>query len=155
MVGAIMTAGKRLINGIYGISCAVVSMEGDVYQGEDEFYSLMNEEFPSSNNDELPPIVFKALSLSDRFVGKSIVVTAQAAGDFLFLKAKKNVIYERLSPREREIGELIAKGLNYKKIAIALNLAPTTVRNTIQRIHKKLGTHNFVELSIRMNDLIS
>jgi DNA-binding NarL/FixJ family response regulator len=47
-----------------------------------------------------------------------------------------------LTPREREIMELIARGLTNKAIAQQLYLAPKTVQNHINRLFAKLGVHN-------------
>ena len=44
-----------------------------------------------------------------------------------------------LTPREAEIGALIAAGASDKEIARALGLAPTTVRTHVGRLFEKLG----------------
>jgi len=44
----------------------------------------------------------------------------------------------RLTPREREVLELIARGLNNDQIADRLVIAPKTVRNHVTRIYSKL-----------------
>ena len=52
---------------------------------------------------------------------------------------------DALSPRERDVLRLLAKGLGTREIAEELVLTPTTVRNHVQRILAKLGVHNRLE----------
>jgi len=47
-----------------------------------------------------------------------------------------------LTPREREVLELIARGLTNREIAEQLVIAPKTVRNHVSRIYGKLGVNN-------------
>jgi DNA-binding CsgD family transcriptional regulator len=51
----------------------------------------------------------------------------------------------RLSPRQRQILELIALGRSDKEIAGLLNLAPATVRTYLQRLYGRYGLHNRAE----------
>jgi RNA polymerase sigma factor (sigma-70 family) len=50
-----------------------------------------------------------------------------------------------LSPREREVLELVAKGLLYKEIAEQLGISFNTVRQHIGKIYEKLHVHNKTE----------
>ena len=47
-----------------------------------------------------------------------------------------------LSPREREITRLVAKGLPNKTIAAILDISPWTVATHLRRIFAKLGIHS-------------
>ena len=47
-----------------------------------------------------------------------------------------------LSPRERDVLKLIAKGLTNRQIADKLFIAEQTVRNHVSLIYSKLGVHN-------------
>lgn len=51
----------------------------------------------------------------------------------------------KLSKRETEILEQLAKGLNYQQIADNLIVSPATVRKHIENIYKKLQVHNKME----------
>jgi DNA-binding NarL/FixJ family response regulator len=53
---------------------------------------------------------------------------------------------ERLTPRERQIVELIALGLQNKKIAARLSITETTVRHHLTSIFDKLAVTNRMEL---------
>lgn len=47
-----------------------------------------------------------------------------------------------LSPRETEILQMLAEGLEYKQIAGRLFVAPPTVKQLLGRAYRKLGAHN-------------
>ena len=49
------------------------------------------------------------------------------------------LLYSKLSPREREISDLIKNGISSKEIAAALNIALATVRKHRELIRRKLG----------------
>ena len=50
-----------------------------------------------------------------------------------------------LTPREREVLELVAQGLSNKAIASELSLRLNTVRNHVQNVLNKLGAHSKLE----------
>jgi DNA-binding NarL/FixJ family response regulator len=52
----------------------------------------------------------------------------------------------RLSPREREVAELIGEGLSNRKIAERLFISETTVRHHLTSIFSKLEVHDRLEL---------
>jgi len=58
---------------------------------------------------------------------------------------KKTPFLDLLSPREKEILQLLAKGLLYKEIAEQLNITTGTVRIHIHRIYEKLHVQNRTE----------
>jgi two-component system, NarL family, nitrate/nitrite response regulator NarL len=57
-------------------------------------------------------------------------------------------LVERLSPREREIVQLIAKGLSNKLIARELDIAETTVKIHAQHVFKKLELSSRVQVAL-------
>ncbi len=52
---------------------------------------------------------------------------------------------ERLSPREREVLDMLAAGYIYKEIGDKLNIAPETVRTYVKHICQKTQVRNRVE----------
>jgi DNA-binding NarL/FixJ family response regulator len=52
-----------------------------------------------------------------------------------------------LTPRERDVYQLAARGLGREEIGTALFISPDTVRTHLQRIYAKLGVHSQVELA--------
>jgi len=67
--------------------------------------------------------------------GSRLVV--RRIGHVLLLREEDN----RLTSREREIIELLAEGMSNGEIAVALTIAPTTVRKHLENIYTKLGVH--------------
>jgi DNA-binding NarL/FixJ family response regulator len=82
-------------------------------------------------------------------------VTAAAAGDLavstsLLARTLPNVHRDgttraRLTPREREVLELVAEGVPNKTIAARLSVRLNTVRNHVQNVLNKLGAHSKLE----------
>ena len=55
--------------------------------------------------------------------------------------------FRDLSPREREVLQLLAEGNNVKDIASKLNLSPKTVESHKYSIMAKLNAHNLADLT--------
>jgi len=71
--------------------------------------------------------------------------------DFLMYKIEKeksNPVDAEITPREKEIIQLICKQMTAKEIAEALFIAEATVKNHRNHIMKKLGTDNLVGIVI-------
>lgn len=62
-------------------------------------------------------------------------------------KDKKSAAYTVLTPREREIVQLIAEGKNTKTIAFDLGISVKTVEAHRRQIMKKLNMHSIAELT--------
>lgn len=52
----------------------------------------------------------------------------------------------KLTPRERQVVELVAQGLSSKEAAEKLGLSPVTVTQHIESARSKLGARNRVQL---------
>jgi DNA-binding NarL/FixJ family response regulator len=52
----------------------------------------------------------------------------------------------RLSPRHREVVDLVAKGLSNKEIAGELGLSRRTVSTHLERLYRRHGFHSRVEV---------
>jgi DNA-binding NarL/FixJ family response regulator len=52
-----------------------------------------------------------------------------------------------LTPREREIAELVAQGRSNKQVAAALFLSDRTVEYHLSAVYRKLGVHSRTELA--------
>ncbi len=62
-------------------------------------------------------------------------------------------VLDKLSPREREILSLIAKGHSNKQIARELDIAETTVKIHVQHIFKKLDLSSRVQVAVLVTSL--
>ena len=62
-------------------------------------------------------------------------------------KDEKSMVYTVLTPREREIIQLLAEGKNAKTIALSLGISIKTVEAHRRQIMKKLKMHSIAELT--------
>jgi DNA-binding CsgD family transcriptional regulator len=132
---------------------AIVERDGYLCHAEDDFAALLRDEFGDRWRSRLPDRCVAALLDTGRFVGRSIAIEVAARADVLFLRGRPSTRTDRLTRREHQIAEGIARGLNHKEVARALGIAPATVRNTLQTIYRKLDVHNAVELSTHVGRL--
>lgn len=58
-----------------------------------------------------------------------------------------------ISPREREVLELLAAGLANKEIADRLNVSPHTVKTHVGRLYEKLGARRRTEAILKAREL--
>ncbi|HVL38520.1 MAG TPA: LuxR C-terminal-related transcriptional regulator [Fimbriimonadaceae bacterium] len=56
-----------------------------------------------------------------------------------------------LSPREREVAQLVAKGLPNRRIASILGLREQSVKNLVSTIMRKLRCENRVQIALRLS----
>lgn len=66
-------------------------------------------------------------------------------------RARREALLADLSPREREVLELLARGMANRGIAEALDISPRTVEVHKARVMSKLGVSNLAEL-VRIAD---
>jgi len=70
-----------------------------------------------------------------------------------FLPACKNEpLVESLTPREKQILELLSRGLAYKQIASELNLSMGTIQTHVNRIYKKIHVNSRTEAVVKYLD---
>ena len=55
---------------------------------------------------------------------------------------------EKLSPRELEVLELVARGLDNNEIAAELCISPRTAKNHVSNILSKLGVTNRIQAAV-------
>jgi DNA-binding NarL/FixJ family response regulator len=63
-------------------------------------------------------------------------------------EAQPSASLERLSPREREIAALVARGLKNRDMAREISISENTVKRHLQSIFSKTGTHDRLELAV-------
>lgn len=64
---------------------------------------------------------------------------------FKVLEQMAEIKNRKISLRETEVLNQIAKGLDYNQIAQKLSIKPATVRKHTENIYKKLDVHNKIE----------
>ena len=56
-----------------------------------------------------------------------------------------NVIASLLTPREKEVIQLLSLGLSYEKIAVQMNVRHETIKMHLKNIYRKLEAKNKIE----------
>jgi DNA-binding NarL/FixJ family response regulator len=56
-----------------------------------------------------------------------------------------------LTPRERDVADLVAQGLPYREVAARLDISDHTVKNHLRRIYAKLDINSRVELAVHVS----
>jgi len=103
----------------------------------------------------LPAPLLEWLRATDApFIGRTLLARRQVRKDLLFVRLRPLCAADGLAPRQREVAELMARGLTHKQAAQRLGLSPATVRNQIQSVYDKLGVGNVAALvdALRLAD---
>lgn len=90
----------------------------------------------------------------DELIGKIDAVLARATADAARAneREKKRRLWSTLTPRERDVAKLVAKGLANKVTAQRLPIDVRTVETNRARVFDKLGVANAVELANFVRD---
>jgi two-component system nitrate/nitrite response regulator NarL len=97
--------------------------------------------------DTLSRVIAGESVVSPQMMGKLVASMRQSNLRSVNTTGPANLA-ERLSPREREIVQLIAKGLSNKLIARELDIAETTVKIHVQNVFKKLELSSRVQVAL-------
>lgn len=142
---------RRLVESSSSVSGALViaQQDGVLQYCASKAELLLAREWPTSHRTRLPAALLSALAKSGsvRFIGQHLAATCNFVGNLLFLRLVPKSPLTALSPREREVAYLYAKGLAAKSIAKNLSIAPATARNLLQRIYQKLDVHDKASLA--------
>ena len=89
-----------------------------------------------------------SLALAEVLAGRRYLTPVVADGDVdaLRLERAKPTAFERLTPREREVLQLLAEGLAMKEVGARLGITPRTVAFHKYQMSEKLGVRSTAEL---------
>ncbi|MRW88368.1 hypothetical protein GJ699_00010 [Duganella sp. FT80W] len=128
---------------------AIASFDGRLHYCGPAFETLLQLEWPDWRMPRLPRALMEGLArgTARRHQGRHTLFTATVVGERLFLRGRQQFRLDQLAPREREVARLFGGGHSYKEIARQLELAPATVRNTVQRVYQKLSVGSKAQLA--------
>ena len=86
--------------------------------------------------------------VADEMTGKLVAAFGRRGAPAERRGAAAGPPIEQLSPREREILRLIARGASNKEIARDLGIAETTVKIHVQHLLRKLGFSSRVQAAV-------
>jgi DNA-binding CsgD family transcriptional regulator len=125
----------------------IADLKGSIYHCDVTFVALMQEEFAGWPRQALPPSLLEHfMTVQSAYMGRHVAVSYRLEQRLLFLSVRKRCRADALTPRERTIAELLARGDTHKDIAAILSRSPATVRNHIQSIYDKLEVGNVAGL---------
>jgi DNA-binding CsgD family transcriptional regulator len=126
------------------------SREGRVYYAADEAIALMQEEWPQWNPPFLPPPLmeaFRSRSGMD-YAGQRVYMRVKLEHEVLTVSlTRRTGSSNGLTAAERRCAVLAAQGLQYKEIANRLLVSPSTVRNQLSSVYRKLNVRNKTSLA--------
>lgn len=133
---------------------AISDSRGVLYNADRNFAAFMRSEWPDWQGPQLPSPLVEILSGDGRrsHVGNRAVFSTETVNNMELLSARELSKINSLSTRERDVARLFAEGADYRAIADALHIAPTTVRNHLQKIYAKLGVTNKIEMARQVLD---
>ncbi len=116
------------------------------------FILFLREHWPGWRGSRLPEAMLECVRLATPLQTKQMKLQIVLNGRFRYLWALALSAVDKLSPRERDVATRYARGDTYAAIALALGLAPATVRNHIANCYQKLAVKNKAELAMRLLD---
>ncbi|MYM22721.1 hypothetical protein GTP46_08690 [Duganella sp. FT135W] len=110
---------------------------------------LMESEWSPWQQGCLPSSLLEALRSpgSAGYAGRHITIRYSRVNELLFLRIAPRSPLARLTARELEVASLYSRGVPIKLLATQLFIAPSTARNTLQKIYQKLGLHDKAALA--------
>jgi DNA-binding CsgD family transcriptional regulator len=128
---------------------AIVDRRGEICLADPEFGMLVREEWAWWEGQSLPPRVAEALVVRGmpRFRGANVQFESNRSEELFVVRVRRLNPMDRLSERERDIALRYSEGASYKEIARELAIAPSTVRNRLQDVYRKVGVGDKAELA--------
>lgn len=123
--------------------------KGVLYNASHGFEELMLAEWPDWRGPQLPSAMLDILSGRGRrqYTGHVIVGTIKPLENMFLFSVRRKSTVDQLSPRELEVAKRFGQGMDYRKIADELHIAPSTARNHLQAIYATLGVSSKVEMA--------
>jgi DNA-binding NarL/FixJ family response regulator len=82
-----------------------------------------------------------------------VLITPRTIATLLAKRRAIEAQLERLTPREREVLQLMGEGLSSRSVAAKMGISYTTVRTHIRSLGSKLGVHSKLEAIVKAREL--
>lgn len=127
---------------------------GQIHFAQSGVADLLNMEFGSVSAGVLPDRLVAELRLAQaRFQGNKILAIRKVTKEGLwFIQMREQSEADSLTPRERQICALLARGYTVKTAARQIQVAPSTVDNLRSLAYRKLGVRNRADLARAIAD---
>lgn len=127
---------------------AICDSQGYFHQVQTSFIDLLERFYPSSDgtNSRLLKLPFTLDLALKAYEVDGLQVELKSFNDLIIVEIWPQGPLDSLSMREKEIVQILAKGLTFKEAARELELSPSTVSNHLYRIYQKLNIGSKGEL---------
>ncbi|MBS4098708.1 MAG: hypothetical protein KGZ83_17945 [Sulfuricella sp.] len=133
---------------------AVADLKGVLHAAEDDFIHLARLEWPNWQGARLPEALLARLGEGgEHCFGEKTVVRWLCRNDTYRLSIRPRTPADSLSERERQIARHFAEGRSHKGIALDFEISPSTVRNHLSTIYRKLDIHGKAELTALLSQI--
>ncbi len=135
-----------------GRTWALVDDRGHIHDAAPAFVASLRDHWPGWRDARVPTELAKYVTEARSYQTRSLTISIVPSGNLRFLEVQAKTLLDRLTARESEVVERYAAGETYSEIALALALAPATVRNHIARSFQKLAVRNKAQLTLMLTD---
>lgn len=134
------------------VAMAIADPFGTIHFAEEGFDSLLRAEWSAHQGNELPKALQQALLQAGepQFLGHAILLKWAICKNLYFVRGRKRLPVDGLTPRELAIAREISQGFTHKEVARKLGIAPSTVRNHPSIIHERAQARNNAELAAQL-----
>jgi len=134
---------------------AIADRQGLLHYADAEFTRLLRLEWPDWRGPTLPSEISESFTRESNQWnrGKSIVAKGSRIGDVHLCEIRLRMVVDTLSDREREVAQYAARGLSHKEIARVLRIAPSTIRNHLAAIYRRLNVATKTEMANVIREL--
>ncbi|MCO6177608.1 helix-turn-helix transcriptional regulator [Ciceribacter sp. RN22] len=130
-----------------GEALAFCDARGVLYETTPIFNALVTAVCPDWRGPRLEPPCTPMDGVSTvRWSLNGLTFEASPCRDLFLVRAKRENVLERLSPRQLAVAEMLARGKQYKDIGRALGISPSTVTKHVNQIHERLEIRKREEL---------
>lgn len=128
---------------------ALLEPNGLIHYAQAGFGELLRRDFPDWLGSRLPQTLLDALSAdTSRHEGQQVITSRQSTSTGLWLlHIRQRTATDSLTPREKEVAQLLSQGLSVKLAARSLGIAPATADNMRAAVYRKLEVNNRASLA--------
>ncbi len=136
-------------------SAAIVDESGALRHAADGFAAMLQTEWPDWRGPALPePLrTLMTTSKTGHYVGAKIAASFHRQEHMALVQLRPARLADHLSERQLSVARHTAEGLSHKEIGQLTGLRPTTVRNYLSNVYRKLGVSNKLQLADRLREV--
>ena len=140
------------------ITIALMDKSGVLHQSNKDFETILQKEWPDWQGTKLPSqlcdwLTTIPINSNNIFKGKHIQLRLIPLNGLFLAHARENTLLDTLTEREYRIAKLFSTGMSYKEIARELNIAPSTVRNHLNKAYIRMGISSKIQLVQKFNSI--